>query len=243
MFLLYLDDSGSVKNPQDRHVILAGVSVFERLPFWFSGALDNVAKKLWPTNPFELEFRGSDIFAGRRQWRSIDRAKRIESYCDGLQILARSNHIRLFGAAIHKQAIAPADPIEYAFEQLINRFDLYLSRLYKLGNTQRGMIILDQGSYETALQKLAAEFRQVGHRWGQLRNIAEVPLFVSSKATRMIQFADMVAFAMRFYYEHGNATYIDLIKHLFDSEGGLLHGLVHYTPAGMMCNCLICRQK
>src|SRR5579883_262438 len=47
MHLLYLDDSGSTKNPADRHVILAGVAVFERLPFWFSRELDQIAGQLW----------------------------------------------------------------------------------------------------------------------------------------------------------------------------------------------------
>ena len=30
MYLLYLDGSGSVKNPTERHFVLAGVAVFER---------------------------------------------------------------------------------------------------------------------------------------------------------------------------------------------------------------------
>src|SRR5579884_3947849 len=64
-------------------------------------------------------------------------------------------------------------------------------------------------------------------------NISEVPLFVNSKATRMIQFADLVAFAIRNYYERGIARYMDLIKHRFDSEGGVVHGLVHFVPAGV----------
>ncbi len=74
-------------------------------------------------------------------------------------------------------------------------------------------------------------------------NISEVPLFVNSKATRMIQFADLVAFAIRNYYERGIARYMDLIKHRFDSEGGVVHGPVHFVPAGVGCSCLICRQR
>ena len=30
MYVLYLDDSGSVKNPNERHFVLAGIAVFER---------------------------------------------------------------------------------------------------------------------------------------------------------------------------------------------------------------------
>jgi hypothetical protein len=133
--------------------------------------------------------------------------------------------------------------MEYAFEQIVNRFDLFLTRLHNLGNTQRGLLVLDESSHETALQKLAIDFRAMGHRWGQLRNLAEVPLFVNSRATRMIQFADLVAHALRQYHERGNSRFFDPIAKNFDSEGGILHGLMHYTPRDFPCNCFSCRRK
>jgi Protein of unknown function (DUF3800) len=241
--LLYLDDSGSTGNAADRHVILAGVAVFERLPYWFSRNLDVIARSVSPENWQELEFRGVDIFAGRKQWRKISRNIRENAYGRALNVLGVSSQLRLFGAAIHKAGISPEDPIEYAFEQLINRFDRFLTRLHRANNTQRGIVILDKSSYETSLQRLAREFRIDGHRWGQLHNISETPLFVDSRATRMIQFADLIAYALRRYFEKGEAAHFDKIAHLFDAEGGVIHGLVHYTPAGSGCNCHICRQK
>lgn len=241
--LLYLDDSGSVGNATDRHVILAGLEVFEKLPYWFSRHLDVIAREIAPESWEELEFRGVDIFSGRKRWRKIKQEVREAAYARALDILSRSSQMRLFGAAIHKAAISPENPIEYAFEQLINRFDRFLTRLHRAGDTQRGIVVLDKGSYETALQGLAQEFRVDGHRWGNLHNISETPLFVDSRATRMIQFADMIAYALRRYFERGQSTHFDRIAHLFDSEGGVIHGLVHYTPAGSQCNCHICRQR
>jgi hypothetical protein len=243
MYLLYLDDSGSVSNASDRHVILAGVAIFERQPHWFSERLSAIAAEVWPDAPQSIEFRGSAIFSGRDHWRGIGRDTRINAYRRALEILGNSTLVRLFGAAIHKAAISPNDPVEYAFEQLCNRFDRYLGRLHRLSNTQRGIIILDESSYETSLQRLARNFRTDGHRWGQLYNLAEVPLFVDSRATRMIQYADLVAYALRRYYERGESAYFDLLSHRFDSEGGVIHGLVHYAPANSGCNCLACRQR
>lgn len=243
MYLLYLDDSGSTHNPQDRHVILAGVAVFERQPHWFSERLDSIAEKLWPANPQSLEFRGSDILGGKKHWRGIPKESRIQAYRDALGILSGSTLVYLYGASVHKAAIAPNDPMEFAFEQLCNRFDRFLGRLYKANNTQRGLIILDKSTYETSLQGLARNFRTIGHRWGQLYNLSDVPLFVDSRATRMVQYADMVAYAMRRYYENGEATYFDIISQRFDAVGGVVHGLVHYTPMGVTCNCFVCRQR
>lgn len=243
MYLLYLDDSGSVPNPKDKHIVLAGVAVFERQPHWFSEKLDLLAETIWPASPTELEFRASDMLSGRKHWRGVQPAVRTAAYEDALGLLGSSRLVHLFAAAVHKGAISPEDPMEYAFEQVCNRFDRFLGRLHKQNNTQRGLIILDESTYETSLQGLAKNFRTIGHKWGRLYNLTDVPLFVNSKATRMIQYADMVAFAVRRYYENGDARFFDLISSRFDSEGGLTHGLVHHTPAGSGCGCHSCRQR
>ncbi len=243
MHILYLDDSGSVGNAEDRHIILAGLAVFERQPHWFSERLDTVAAKVWPEKPRALEFRGADIFGGKKHWRGIGKQDRKAAYEEALSIVSNSNHVRLFGAAIHKAALSPDDPMEFAFEQICNRFDRFLGRLHRRGDTQRGLIVLDESTYETSLQSLTQEFRTNGHRWGQIYNLCDVPLFVNSKATRMVQFADLIAYAMRRYYEKVEAGLFELIAKKFDAEGGVLHGLVHYTPPDSGCNCYACRNK
>jgi hypothetical protein len=48
MNLLYLDDSGSVQNAADRHIVLAGIAMFERQPHWFAERLETLAGKVWP---------------------------------------------------------------------------------------------------------------------------------------------------------------------------------------------------
>lgn len=243
MHFLYLDDSGSVSNAQDRHIVLAGLSVFERQPHWFSEQLDAIANGIWPQDPLNLEFRGADILGGKKQWRAVPKADRVSAYRKALGVIGNANRVRLFGAAIHKAAVSPDDPMEFAFEQLCNRFDKMLGRLHLLGDTQRGLIVLDESSYETSLQGLAQDFRRIGHRWGRLYNLADVPFFVNSRATRLIQYADLIAYAVRRYYEKGDATYFDIISHRFDAVGGVVHGLVHYKPAGTACNCFSCRQR
>ena len=155
MHLLYVDDSGSVSNPQDRHVVLAGLAVFERQTHWISKRLDDLAATLWPDNPSALEFRGADILSGKKHWRGLQKGVRENAYKTALQILANSQHVRIFGSAIHKASVSPEDPMEKAFETIANRFDRFLGRLHSQNDTQRGLIILDESAYETSLQKLA----------------------------------------------------------------------------------------
>jgi Protein of unknown function (DUF3800) len=244
MHLLYLDDSGSVGNPSDKHVILAGMAIHEKRGHWLSQSLNDLAHRVWPGSS-SLEFRGTDIRGGKKHWRGIGKAEREQVYKEALGIIAASpkDGVRLFAAAVHKIACSPDDPMEFAFEQMCSRFDRFLTRLHRKGDTQRGLIILDKSSYETSLQGLAKDFAIDGHRWGDLHNIAEVPLFVDSTATRLIQFADLIAHAVRRYYDAGDDSLFNIIKDRFDSEGGVVHGLIHHKPQEEACGCHYCRQR
>lgn len=87
------------------------------------------------------------------------------------------------------------------------------------------MMLFDKSSTEQRLQTLAREFKHQGHSWGKTRNYAEVPVFLDSRASRLIQLADLVAFALFRFYEHQDNSLYDVIKYCFDSEGGVEHGL------------------
>jgi hypothetical protein len=96
----------------------------------------------------------------------------------------------IFACAIQKKAFPNHDPVELAFEDLCQRFDTFLARQRTRGDRDRGLVILDRTTRETSLQKLSREFRKAGTRWGSLKNIADTPFFVDSKASRLIQIAD-----------------------------------------------------
>ena len=246
MFLLYLDASGTVLDPNGKYIIVAGVAIFERQIYHAVKGLDDLAAKINPHHPEEVEFHGSVMFQARQDWKRIGLGESRDLIASALGVLKNTHRsTRLFAAAIHKSAISPRDPIEYAFEQVCNRFDRYLHRLYRVDqNRQRGLIIFDESRYEGALQRLSVDFRTIGHSWGILHDLVEVPLFVNSKASRLVQFADLVSFATYRYYEQEDPRYFNLLTSRFDHDGGVIHGLVHYTPEGdYSCECPVCAQR
>lgn len=226
MYLLYADESGTVSDAKQTYFVLAGICVFERQGYWIAKELDAIASRFNPADPSTVELHGNPMMSGKGIWRKIPKNDRIQAIKDSLQVLLESHTSnRLFAIVIKKSSISPQDPVEFAFEHLASRFDLYLSRLHKSGDTQRGIIIFDKSTYETTLQALATDFRTIGHRWGLIRNFSEVPLFLDSKASRLIQLADLIAYSVFRYHEHQDDTFYSIIQTRFDSAGGVNHGL------------------
>jgi hypothetical protein len=241
--ILYLDDSGSASNPNEKYLVLGGISVFERQVHWLCRELDELAARISPETSDLVEFHASEMFSGRTPpWKSMPKERRRAVIKEVLGVVARSHEsTKVFACAVHKASFPNADPMEIAFEELCMRFDLQLKRLYSVDkNPQRGIIILDESTYETSLQALARNFRVLGARWGVLVNLADVPLFVDSRASRAVQLADHIAYAVFRRYEAGDTNYFDVILPKFDSVANRLHGLVHREPGNPNCMCPAC---
>ncbi len=242
MHLLYLDDAGSAPNRNEDYFVLGGLSVFEAQSHWLTGQLDSLAENIEPEKPRELEFHASEIFARRSPpW---DRMKQEEArglIKAVLGVLASAYETaQAFACAIHKPSYPGRDPVEMAFEDLCSRFDLYLARHRAKGDQQRGLIILDRSAHETSLQKLARDFRVLGTKWGTIRSLADTPLFVDSRASRAVQLADHVAYAVFRRYNAGDSQYFDLIASRFHTEDGITHGVAHKQTVDPRCMCPAC---
>lgn len=245
MHLLYLDDAGSARNPNEEYLVLGGVSIFEAQAHWFTEELDKLATTIDPACPQDVEFHASEIFSRRvPPWRGMSREEAQGVIKAVLNILRRSyESAKSFACAIHKPSYPGADPVELAFEDLCSRFDLYLSRLRGEGDRQRGILILDESTHETTLQRMARDFRALGTQWGVIRNLAEVPLFVDSGASRLVQLADHVAYAVFRRYNASDSTYFDMIASKFDAAEGVVHGLAHKQAVDPQCMCVACMSR
>jgi hypothetical protein len=188
-----------VENAGERHFVLGGIAIFERGIYHQITAADNCVNGFGLGDPAGIELHGSPMYNGSQGvWRSIrERPKREKMINDALSVFAGAASVRLFAVAVDKTAVSPEDPIRLAFEELCNRFNLFLERINNRNarESHRGLIVMDETRHERPLQALARHFRVVGGRWGHFRNLAEVPLFVDSRASRLVQLADLVAWA------------------------------------------------
>ncbi|MEW6261511.1 MAG: DUF3800 domain-containing protein [Thermodesulfobacteriota bacterium] len=245
MHLLYLDDSGSSPNPTEEYLVLGGLSVYEAQAHWFTQEMDRLAQDIHPANPHEVEFHASEIFSRRNPpWNRMSRNEAQGVIKAVLRIVAQSYETaRVFACAVHKPSYPRRDPMEIAFEDLCSRFDLFLTRMGSAGDRQRGLIILDESTHETSLQSMARNFRVIGTKWGSIRNLADTPLFIDSRASRLTQIADHISYSVFRRYQSGDTQYFDIVAGRFDSSDGIIHGLSHKQNIDLNCMCPACLSR
>jgi len=215
-----------VADPKQLFFVLAGVCVFERQCYWIQKELDQIAERFNPADPNSVELHGSPMLNGKGFWRKFPLPERINAIKESLGILVKSHLTNIiFACVVRKSAVSPDDPVALTFEQISSRFDYFLARLHKRGDSQRGLIVFDKSTYESTIQNLATDFRNIGHRWGVLKNLSEVPLFIDSKASRLIQLADLIAYSLYRHYEHQDNQFYEIIQDRWDQDGGVNHGL------------------
>lgn len=225
MHILYVDESGRLGDvAQPSYFILAGVSVFERQTYWLAKELDDIAARFNPAEPQEVELHGSPMATRKGRWRRHSLEDREQAIKDAMQVLAqpRANN-RLF-VVVAEPGEVDGSPMKYAFTQLASRFDRYLMRRHK--NQQRGIMLFDKSVHEETIQSLAALYRDKGHQWGKLHKFAEVPAFIDSRASRLIQLADLAAYAVNLRMR-GDDRFYKIIEPKIDRDRhtGELYGL------------------
>ena len=87
MYILYLDESGNPDDPSDRHFVLGGAAVFERVAHFLTRSLDEIqARHLPGLEP--IDFHAAEIRSGRGFWRGIEKEKREAILSDVTQTIA-----------------------------------------------------------------------------------------------------------------------------------------------------------
>ena len=76
-------------------------------------------------------------------------------------------HGKFFAVIVEKAFLTGGeDPYERALEELLSRFDLYLSRMYRDHDQRnKGMVVIADSNYRTRLEVVARHFVAHGTRW------------------------------------------------------------------------------
>ena len=204
-----------------------------------------------PPNSDEYELHASEMRnakkpdagnLGQKQsvWSAVDRPTRHRILDASYQLIAdfqpsdARQPISIFGVAIdsrfHGSETQPTRE-QFAYEVLLNKFDMMLKSVKERRDMpNRGLVIHDRRVVvERDVQNWTAQWRKSAGDIGQLRNLADVPLFADSRASRLLQLADLVSHAIYRRYRPGGEgdTAFATIFPKFHTVEGVLHGCVH----------------
>ena len=239
MYLLYLDESGLHASP---YFVLAGLAVFETHTGPLSSEVDHLLNRYFQAPARVEPLRATAVRSGSKPpWDQLSQSSRW-SLLDAAYEVIRNSSAVLFGVAIER-AWLPTGEDEYLFaiESVARRFDGYLERRACAESVpQRGIIVAAESPFRQRIETLALRIQQEGTRWGDVGNLAEVPLFSSAANSRMLQLADLCANALHARYVTGHARHFDRIAAQFDATDGVVHGLWHASRDYQTCPCPGC---
>jgi hypothetical protein len=244
MYLLYLDESGNENDPSDRFFVLGGLALFERNTFFLTKAIEAVQDKHFPDHQ-PIPFHASEIRSGRELWRAVAPEKRqavLDDLCVAIKSVPATKRF-LFAAAIEKSKNLWGEvAVERATEQICKRFDILLQRHYRdRDDPQRGLIIFSEGRFDARAKLWVRDFHKKGTKWGAINNLADIPYFAAMRESRLLQAADLVAHATWQLYEKRDKRLISPLLPCFDSQDGVIHGLVHVRDdTTRSCDCPAC---
>lgn len=153
---------------------------------------------------------------------------------------------RIFFEAVKKAKYAPSrvsagGMYEDSFQQVVTRYQAFLENRGNFeGKSLLGLLVSDNNeSINRKLTGLMRKFHAEGTFWRGIDKVIETPLFVDSKLTSMIQVADLIAYAVRRFFDNNETELIGAISPRFDRAKGKVVGVRHFTGAET-CTCKVC---
>jgi hypothetical protein len=246
VYLLYVDESGRAFGSKTRHFVVAGVAVHEEDAYPLAKSLRPLQRRHVGVANADLELHATELWGGRDVWAHVPIPQRrgllraVFGHL-GRWVAPSGREPRYFGAVVRKESF-PGQALERGHAELFGRFDDFVNRLHSRGDSHRSLVVADNSSYEHVLQTLMPRWK-AGDRVRPLHSLIEVPLYVDSTASRLVQVADFVAWAMFQYYENGHGEHLQRLHGRIDAASGIQHGLVHLRRAYQSCACVPCSSR
>jgi hypothetical protein len=264
MYLLFADESGT--HGGSHAFVLGGVAIHEDDAAKLQTELDQlVIRHLGkaPLNLEEYELHASELRNAKKPkmagptnqstsvWAFEERAMRLGLLDAAYEVVtdfipSNSQCPPAFFGVVLDRDFHPDWTVQereqFAYEVLLNKFDVMLKRLrIDEGLPNKGLVIHDRRLVaERDIQSWTAGWRLAAGKVGQVRNLADVPLFADSRASRLLQVADLVAYSLyrRYDPDRHETKHFNILWRKFEEGSRELHGCVHFTPNYGSGSCL-----
>lgn len=240
MFILYLDESGDPHGwHSQKNFVIGGIAVHEGQIYSLTRQVDDIQRKYFPSISIQLNLHAHEIAKGMGHFRGLGITKQQELLRDVYGLIHSGSFPRFVMFATDMDisaAVSSGQTVYDTFQDVCQRFNTLLVRLFNRGTPTKGLLVIDQ-AHEQQYRDLLRQFQTTGTRFGYVNNIIDVPYFAHAVHTRMIQLADFITYATYIRYEHNDSAFFDMIKDRFDrrSPGSPPEALKHLTKSACAC--------
>jgi len=243
MYILYLDEAGDPGSwDASSNFVIGGVAIYEGQVHHYTTELDRIQQQYFPGISIGIPFHGSVIRAGKGQFRDMGAVKQKELLMDLYRLIGVSPYPNLvaFATTADISYVKSADQVLHdVFQDICQRFNTFLLRLAQHGKPEKGLLIIDR-AHEEHYRRFISEFQKSGTQYGYLGNIVDIPYFAGLHNTRMLQLADLCAYATYRRYQNNDHSLFDVIVDKFDNRlPKKPDGLKHFTT-NRPCACEAC---
>jgi len=205
VYLLYADESGDLRDPPITHFVVGGIAVHEDAVRPLAGRINGrinafVGSRLGK----QLEIHGGPMRFGGGLWERIPENKR-NGLARSLMRVIRDWEHEASRSAVQPFVIAldrdfTAAPTETAYGELLYLLDIFLRTGRRRGEPHNGILVADRSRYQRTIeawvQLARARARLPRQDPRRLYALAEAPFFIDSRSTRLMQLADLLAYAV-----------------------------------------------
>jgi hypothetical protein len=241
-----MDESGDPQGwSAQRNFVIGAVAVHEGQVFGLSKQLDDIQRRYYPDRTVPLGFHATEVRGGRGVFRELRQNVRDRLMFEIYDCIANARFPTLIAFATAMDvtcAQSPDQVLHDTFQDVCQRFNVFLKRQFRHGKPNKGLLIVDE-AHQQRYRQLVADFRREGTDYqGPLANLIDIPYFARSHDTRMIQLADFCAYAVFRRYENQDSTYFQHVLPKFDRReaGHPPDGLKHLTRNYDTCSCEAC---
>ena len=186
------------------------------------------------------------------QWLGFDEKTRTAILNDSIEAIANftasdpAHQPALFAAVLDHRHGKQSGRDETVYNHVLAKFSDMLATRSTADTPQRGVVIHDERhDHEKVLQaQVSRDWRTASPKF---KNLAEVPLFADSKASRLLQAADLVCYALYRHYSNTppDSAWVAPLWDLAYQTGNEMTGLIHLTPDFRtgICTCPPCASR
>lgn len=197
MKILYLDESGTANAQDQKYFVLASLIVTLEQKTIIETILADLVKKYPYDIPLEAEIHANVIFSGRGVWRKNNKNDRIDLIKNCL-----TNVFEKIGHDFYSYSYIEAKNKGHIYSITLSAIDHFDSQLRNEKNI--GLVISDKNSYEIGIQESVIS--------NKMKNLIEPPLFIDSRFSRLIQFADLIAYSVYRHLEKNDNQFYSILR-------------------------------